>query len=585
MSSPLPADDPYVVLGVAKDAQLPEIRSAHRKLVLKCHPDKVQDPTLKAEKQNEFQKVQQAYEILSNEQEREKYDAQVRLAELRKAKANSSASRSSRNAPAEYDVYYSSPRPSHRSSPSTAAPPTFKVYYTDDRSRGPRVVDAEPRGTTRREGSFVERDSRPSKRESEREAREREKERDRDRERERRKRADKEAREYKEAKEARRAEKKAKEKQQAKEYRRETEEKRSRYMTPEEDVPPPRMEKKSSSSHKYETREPSIERDRRDDYGYNEAKMEAAINYINAARINAGGAPRRAKTYHGRTPFVPSPPPAPGVASAYPSPDEDEVRRSSASTRRRGSADVPKVAREKSYSKSSRERLDEEPVIREARPPPGFPKSMSSAAAAAGLSSSPPRPMARTNTMPHESTSSRPMPGMTRAQTFTEGATPKGRMRSKMEPQVELDSEDEDVYERERERERRLRDREATRESRDNRDSRDARDRKQRSSKKHRSPERYEEEPRTTHISYKYARDDEGGPPRAKFQSSYTRRLDPESESYGYGSGARYVERPSLARESSYSSTYSTPVTKFPKVRETKLNDVQYSKYPTATYA
>ena len=345
------------------------------------------------------------------------------------------------------------------------------------------------------------------------------------------------------------------------------------------------MEKKSSSSHKYETREPSLDRDRRDEFDYDEAKMEAALNYINAARVNGGGVPRRAKTYHGRTPFVPSPPPAPGVASAYPSPDEDEVRRSSASTRRRGSADLPKVPREKSYSKSSRERLDEEPIVREARPPPGFPKSMSSAAAAAGLSNSPPRPMARTNTMPHESTSSRPIPGMTRAQTFTEGATPKGRMRSKMEPQVEIDSEDEDVYERERERERRLRDREGVRDSRDSREPRDVRDRKLRSSKKHRSPERYEEEPRTTHISYKYARDDEGGPPRAKFQSSYTRRLDPESDPYGYAAGARYVERPSLARESSYSSTYSTPVTKFPKVRETKLNDVQYSKYPTATYA
>ena len=43
--------DPYKVLGVSKDAQTPEIRSAHRKLVLKCHPDKVQDPTLKAKKQ------------------------------------------------------------------------------------------------------------------------------------------------------------------------------------------------------------------------------------------------------------------------------------------------------------------------------------------------------------------------------------------------------------------------------------------------------------------------------------------------------------------------------------------------------
>uniref|UniRef100_A0A8H7MZP5 J domain-containing protein n=1 Tax=Bionectria ochroleuca TaxID=29856 RepID=A0A8H7MZP5_BIOOC len=90
--SPLP--DHYAILGVAKDAQIPEIRSAHRKLVLKCHPDKVQDPTLKAEKQDEFQKVQTAYEVLSNEKERRRYDDSLRLAELKaqlQNKANSSA--------------------------------------------------------------------------------------------------------------------------------------------------------------------------------------------------------------------------------------------------------------------------------------------------------------------------------------------------------------------------------------------------------------------------------------------------------------------------------------------------------------
>lgn len=80
-SSSLP--DHYKVLGVAKDAQEKDIRTAYRKLVLKCHPDKVQDPTLKAQKQEEFQKVQQAYELLTDEEERKKYDDQVRLAELR----------------------------------------------------------------------------------------------------------------------------------------------------------------------------------------------------------------------------------------------------------------------------------------------------------------------------------------------------------------------------------------------------------------------------------------------------------------------------------------------------------------------
>lgn len=83
MSSPLPPD-PYAALGVSKDAPLATIRSAHRKLVLKCHPDKIQDETLRAQKQNEFHLIQQAYEILSDEEKRSHYNDQLKLAELKR---------------------------------------------------------------------------------------------------------------------------------------------------------------------------------------------------------------------------------------------------------------------------------------------------------------------------------------------------------------------------------------------------------------------------------------------------------------------------------------------------------------------
>jgi curved DNA-binding protein CbpA len=73
--------DPYKILGITKDAKLSEIRSAHRKLALKCHPDRVEDETLKRVKQDEFQQVQQAYELLSDDYRRSKYDE---LFELRK---------------------------------------------------------------------------------------------------------------------------------------------------------------------------------------------------------------------------------------------------------------------------------------------------------------------------------------------------------------------------------------------------------------------------------------------------------------------------------------------------------------------
>lgn len=82
MDSPLPPN-PYKTLNVAQDASLATIRSAHRKLVLTCHPDKFQDAAVKVQKQEQFHEVQQAYEILSDETKRQRYDERVKLAELR----------------------------------------------------------------------------------------------------------------------------------------------------------------------------------------------------------------------------------------------------------------------------------------------------------------------------------------------------------------------------------------------------------------------------------------------------------------------------------------------------------------------
>ncbi|KAL8636740.1 MAG: hypothetical protein Q9228_005897 [Teloschistes exilis] len=83
MDSPLPPD-PYKALDVSKDASLATIRTAHRKLVLKTHPDKVQgDEELKKTRAGEFHQIQQAYEILSDDNRRKAYDDQVKLATLR----------------------------------------------------------------------------------------------------------------------------------------------------------------------------------------------------------------------------------------------------------------------------------------------------------------------------------------------------------------------------------------------------------------------------------------------------------------------------------------------------------------------
>ena len=82
MDDPLP-QSPYKTLSVPKDATLATIRSAHRKLVLACHPDKVQDEASKKMKAEQFHQVQQAYEILSDDHRRQRYDEKVKLAELR----------------------------------------------------------------------------------------------------------------------------------------------------------------------------------------------------------------------------------------------------------------------------------------------------------------------------------------------------------------------------------------------------------------------------------------------------------------------------------------------------------------------
>lgn len=63
--------DFYKVLGVSQDANRDEINKAYRKLARKYHPDLNHDPS-SAEK---FKDISEAYDVLSNEDQRKKYDA------------------------------------------------------------------------------------------------------------------------------------------------------------------------------------------------------------------------------------------------------------------------------------------------------------------------------------------------------------------------------------------------------------------------------------------------------------------------------------------------------------------------------
>ncbi|KAI2034923.1 hypothetical protein LOZ47_004858, partial [Ophidiomyces ophidiicola] len=78
LSSSTPDVDPYATLHVAKDASLAQIKASYRKLVLKCHPDKVKDESLHPRARDEFQRVQEAYELLTDDARRAAYDRKLR---------------------------------------------------------------------------------------------------------------------------------------------------------------------------------------------------------------------------------------------------------------------------------------------------------------------------------------------------------------------------------------------------------------------------------------------------------------------------------------------------------------------------
>ncbi len=63
--------DYYEILGVSKDAGKDEIKKAYRKMALKYHPDRNPEDS---EAEHKFKEAAEAYEVLSNDEKRHRYD-------------------------------------------------------------------------------------------------------------------------------------------------------------------------------------------------------------------------------------------------------------------------------------------------------------------------------------------------------------------------------------------------------------------------------------------------------------------------------------------------------------------------------
>ncbi|HKO39630.1 MAG TPA: J domain-containing protein [Nitrososphaeraceae archaeon] len=64
--------DYYKILGITKESNQTQIRKAFRKLALQYHPDKNKNSE---ESKQKFMEIVKAYEILSDEKSRERYDS------------------------------------------------------------------------------------------------------------------------------------------------------------------------------------------------------------------------------------------------------------------------------------------------------------------------------------------------------------------------------------------------------------------------------------------------------------------------------------------------------------------------------
>ena len=76
-------DNPYEILGIAHDEDDDGIRKAYRRMALICHPDKIGEGKNITEMQAQMARVNEAYAILGDPQQKREYDSRSTVSCLR----------------------------------------------------------------------------------------------------------------------------------------------------------------------------------------------------------------------------------------------------------------------------------------------------------------------------------------------------------------------------------------------------------------------------------------------------------------------------------------------------------------------
>lgn len=148
--------DPYVILGVRRNAGPDEIKAAWRSLAKAVHPDHNQDDPTAAER---FAEAGKAYELLRDPKLRSRYDYARREAELRRMEAMKAKMRGTERGEAPVDAETAedaisqifgaearakSARPSPKSSPKPSPKPAPKPAAATEPDRPAQAAEVKP---------------------------------------------------------------------------------------------------------------------------------------------------------------------------------------------------------------------------------------------------------------------------------------------------------------------------------------------------------------------------------------------------------------------------------------------------------